>query len=684
MKQWSFKYENLRQLEAFASDNRLDERATLLIQITSGILDIPRLRTIHEELRRVFPAALITGMGSALQMDGGEFFEDETVLTFTRFDKSRISEWSLSFDRTEGFEPERLADILASQVEEDTKGILLYTNTVTSDIEGLIIACQKRIEIPIFGGLATSFDPDNPSPYVVSTGKIYDEDAIVAIFMSGKDLLLRPDCLQAWESIGKEFTVTRAEGRKLCEVDGQSIMDVYSKYFGPLTKERLLYLSLAHPFLRHSKEFGEVSRVLLEYDGTCGVYTGAFKEGEKVQIGFGNYKSMIDCTKTNPEIFAQTPTEVFWGFVCISYTRGYADLLKKSMEPYLRNLPSIFFVVTFGEFGYVDGRNSFLNNTIVRIHLSEDPEARFVVDPIDVKLDEKDRLLETLSTLVTSSSREIIELNRYLEEEVRKRTKELADLNASLAKRIEQEVRKNREKDKMLYHQSKLAAMGEMISNIAHQWRQPLNIIALVMQDLAIKSKMGLLSPEMILLAEKKINETLKYLSDTIDDFRSFAAMGEEPAKPGRFEVGRAVRDAMRLVSVVLEDVDIRLQLDLPERECAVTGRANDFKQVLLNLVYNAIDVLKDKAVENPTIRIGIRCDKEVIVYVQDNGGGIEEGLIDKIFEPYFTTKYQARGTGLGLYMSKMIVEKRLGGEIVARNRLDGACFEIKLPLAAY
>ena len=157
--------------------------------------------------------------------------------------------------------------------------------------------------------------------------------------------------------------------------------------------------------------------------------------------------------------------------------------------------------------------------------------------------------------------------------------------------------------------------------------------------------------------------------------------MGEEPSKPGRFEVGKAARDAMRLISVVLEDVDIRLQLELPEEECIVTGRANDFKQVLLNLVYNAIDVLREKSVENPTIRIGMRCDGEVVVYVQDNGGGIEEGLIDKIFEPYFTTKYKARGTGLGLYMSKMIVEKRLKGKISARNTRSGAAFWIEMPI---
>ncbi|WP_201352822.1 FIST N-terminal domain-containing protein [Hydrogenimonas urashimensis] len=683
MKQWNYRYTDRESFEAYIKEKGVEKSDSLLIQITTGEADAERVDTIRDEILRVLPFAVIIGMGSALQLCEGDFSLKETVLTLTLFEKSHLSEWSFVLPPDEECDADRVAQLLASHVTDDTKGILLFTNAVSADIESLFIACRSYISIPVFGGLASSFDPDNPSPFVISTEKVFCEDAAVAVLLKGEALSIHFSRLFAWESIGKEFTVTRAEGRRLYELDGKNIMDVYSKYFGPLTRERLLYLSLAHPFIRHSKEFGEVSRVLLQYDGECGIYTGRFEEGEKVQIGFGNYKKMVDCTDRSRELFSQIPMEAFWGFACISYMRGYTDLLKKSLLPYRKNFPSIHFAITFGEFGWIDGINSFMNNTIVRVSLSEDPEARFVIEDVDIDLDEKDRLLETLSTLVTSSSREIIELNRYLEEEVKKRTQELADLNASLARRIEQEVQRNREKDKMLYHQSKLAAMGEMINNIAHQWRQPLNIIALVMQDLSLKSKLGNLTPEMVVLAEKKINDTLKYLSDTIDDFRSFASEREESSRPGRFEAGKMIKDAIRLISVVLEDVHIRLRLELPEIDCEVNGRANDLKQVILNLVYNAIDILKEREIENPEITIGMRCDGKVILYVHDNGGGIEKELLDKIFEPYFTTKYQSRGSGLGLYMSKMIVEKRFKGEIEVKNCPEGACFEIKIPVAA-
>jgi signal transduction histidine kinase len=575
-----------------------------------------------------------------------------------------------------------MAESLASRMEPDTRCILLFSNAVNADVESLIKACQPLIPVPIVGGLAASFDPNDPSPLVISTEKIFFEDAVVAAFVSGESLSVKTVTLNAWETIGKEFTVTRVEGKKLYELDGMKIEEVYSRYFGKLDREKLLYLSLAHPLVRETED-GKMTRVLLEYEGEYGIYTGSFEEGEKVQIGFGNYGRMIECMQRGREIVRETPIEAFWGFVCISFTRGYFDLLKRSMVPYLKNAPRIHLAITFGEFGQIkENRNAFLNNTIIKVYLSEDPEARFHMDPVEVELDDKDHLLETFSTLVTSSSKEIIALNRYLEEQVKKRTKELAALNASLERRVKQEVQKNREKDKMLYHQSKLAAMGEMINNIAHQWRQPLNIIALVMQDLALKAKMGTLKPEAVVKAERKINETLNYLSDTIDDFRSFASMGEESAQSGRFEVAKTIREVVRLVSVMLEDVGIHLELDLPESDCVAAGRANDLKQVVLNLVYNAVDVLKERRVEAPRIRIGMRRKgKEVVVYVADNGGGIEKEIIDKIFEPYFTTKYQARGTGLGLYMSRMIVQKRLGGSIEAFNDPEGARFETVLPV---
>jgi signal transduction histidine kinase len=682
MKQWSFNFKDEQGFAEFVKEHDLASKDQLLVQANCGVIDQACFENIQKAVKKVLPQAIIAGASSVSQFYNGEVITEQVVLAITHFEKSTLSLFEYQFSSIETCDYAEIAKALSSHVKDDTKGILLLTNALYADIEKLISYSNRLFgDIPIFGGLASDNEPLFNFA-IFSQNKIYTQEGLIAVFLHGESLYITCDSFFDWEPIGKEYTVTRAEGRCLYELDHQPLMDVYAKYFGEMSREKLLHISLSHPLIRTSPEFGQVARALLELEGEKGLYTGEFEVGEKVQIGFGHYRRMIEHYDILPEFYRKVPGEVAWSYTCISYQYGYMDVLSASTAFYQR--PDQFFgLITFGEFSHQEGKNSFLNFTLTRVALSEDPDARIELKMKKINLSPKDELLAALSTLVASSSHEIIELNRYLEQEVQKRTKELADLNASLEKRIEIEVKKNREKDKMLYHQSKLAAMGEMINNIAHQWRQPLHIIALVMQDLALKAQIGNIAPSAITHAEKKINETLTYLSNTIDDFRSFASYGEEYSHPGGFEVCKTIKETVRLVSIVLEEKKIKLKLTLPEQETIVKGSPNDLKQILLNLTYNAIDVLRERKVEDPMIKVEVKYNNKVNIIVKDNGGGISPKIIDKIFEPYFTTKYKARGTGLGLYMSKMIVEKRLNGKISARNTSRGAMFWIELPIMA-
>ncbi|BDY13787.1 FIST N-terminal domain-containing protein [Hydrogenimonas cancrithermarum] len=683
MKQWSFNFQSEEAFSRFVKENALASKKQLFVQVNCGIIKQESFERVQSALKKELPNAIIAGASSVIQLYEGNVISEQIVLSITSFEKSTLSLFECLLPAEEeasGYSS--IVKAMASQIGPDTKGILLLTNTIHFDIEKLISQSNRMFgNIPIFGGIASDNEPFlNFS--IFSQNQIYRKEGLIAVFFHGEALQVTCNYFFDWEPIGKEYTVTKAEGRNLYELDGQPLMDVYTKYFGPMNREKLLHISLSHPLIRTSPEFGQVARALLELDGEKGLYTGEFEKGEKVQIGFGHYKRMIGRYEIIPEVYKQIPAEVAWFYICISYRYGYLDILKSSASFY-KNSDQLFGLVTFGEFSHRKEKNCFLNFTLTRVALTEDPDARIELNLNEVLLEPKDELLETLSTLVASSSHEIMDLNRHLEQEVKKRTKELADLNAFLEKRIELEVKKNREKDKMLYHQSKLASMGEMINNIAHQWRQPLNIIALVMQDLSLKAQIGNITPGAIAHAEKKINATLKYLSDTIDDFRSFASNGEEYSHPGGFEVCKTIKETIRLISIVLEDEKIKLKLTLPPQESIVKGSPNDLKQILLNLIYNAIDALKERKVETPLIKVEVKYNNKININVRDNAGGIDSEIIDKIFEPYFTTKYQARGTGLGLYMSKMIVEKRLNGKISARNTRRGASFWIELPIMA-
>jgi PAS domain S-box-containing protein len=271
-----------------------------------------------------------------------------------------------------------------------------------------------------------------------------------------------------------------------------------------------------------------------------------------------------------------------------------------------------------------------------------------------------------------------ISKQKKIEEELRANQEAIERLNDSLEIKIKEEVEKNRQKDQMMYQQSRLASMGEMIGNIAHQWRQPLNIMALVMQDIYISDQLGNLSSKKIEDSYEKSNNLLQYMSQTIDDFRNFFKQDNEEEA---FSLKDAVDSVFGLVSTTLSYNNIDCVIDVIQ-DSIVRGGINEFKQVLINLLNNAQEAILTNSDSQKQINISIyQEDSRAIIRVNDDGGGMSRDIIHKVFDPYFTTKSQTQGTGLGLYMSKQIVENSMCGSLTAKNEEKGAEFTIVLPI---
>ena len=252
------------------------------------------------------------------------------------------------------------------------------------------------------------------------------------------------------------------------------------------------------------------------------------------------------------------------------------------------------------------------------------------------------------------------------------------DVENKLEERIAVELEKNREKDEMMNQQAKLATMGEMIGNIAHQWRQPLNILALVFQDIYIKFQLNALDAEQMEKNYEKVNNLLQYMSQTIDDFRTFFKSEEGDSA---FDVSAAVNSVFDLVGTRFSSSNTECIIDV-KSNAMVMGTENGFKQVVINLLNNAQEAILTEKPERGLINVSIEKEKEmVVVTVADNGGGVPKKIINQIFEPYFTTKHQTQGTGLGLYMSKKIIEHHMVGKLEVKNSAEGAVFKISLPL---
>ncbi len=269
-------------------------------------------------------------------------------------------------------------------------------------------------------------------------------------------------------------------------------------------------------------------------------------------------------------------------------------------------------------------------------------------------------------------------INRVqVERIVSQRQKEIEDLNKSLEEKIQIEIKKNMEKDQLLIQQSKMAAMGDMMGNIAHQWRQPLNTLSLAVQDIEEAFYHNELDEKYMKNFIDISMENITFMSKTIDDFRNFF----KPSKTKEnFKLKDAIEDILKIITAQLKNHKIAIYLY--GENYNVVGYPNEFKQVILNLTNNAKDAILEKKIENGLIEIRINnlSEKFKEVSVQDNGGGIPKNIIDKIFEPYFTTKDGVKGTGIGLYMSKTIIEENMGGSLLVENYNNGARFRISIP----
>lgn len=262
-----------------------------------------------------------------------------------------------------------------------------------------------------------------------------------------------------------------------------------------------------------------------------------------------------------------------------------------------------------------------------------------------------------------------------LEVAVLQRTEELKQLNASLEWRVLEEVAKNREKDHLLIQQSRLAALGEMIGNIAHQWRQPINALTLLLANIKDAHAFNTLDRAYLDQAVKNGQAIIQRMSATIDDFRNFFRPDKEKT---RFSVNGAVADVLRILEAALMNSNIAIVVEGDE-DVTTHGYRNEYSQVLINLLTNAKEAIQQAGIATGrvSIRISRRGDCSEVL-VADNAGGIATAILPRIFDPYFTTK--EKGTGIGLYMSKMIIENSMSGRMEARNDADGACFVVVTP----
>ena len=316
-----------------------------------------------------------------------------------------------------------------------------------------------------------------------------------------------------------------------------------------------------------------------------------------------------------------------------------------------------------------NGALFYVNTTVIPILNEQGNIEEFIAIRYDVTQE------VVLKKELENKELELKELNLNLEKRVIEQTSELLLLNQTLEERVKEELNKNKQKQKVMFWQSRLASLGQMLANIAHQWRQPLTELNLTLYNMK-KSSLSHKNNEVqsFYLESKNI---IKNMSNTIDDFTNFFNPNKEK---NLFSVSNSINEAIQISERIVKDQNISIKLDV--EEISLLGISNELTQIIINLLHNSKDAFVNNNILNREIKIMTKKrDDFIVINVIDNAGSIEEKNMEKVFEPYFTTKHTSSGTGLGLFMSKMICEQAFNGSIEFQNTQTGVIFSITIPL---
>jgi signal transduction histidine kinase len=644
----------------FIIENNLKRVDSLLIQCFDGVLDIKFTQSILELLKSVLPRAIIIGVSTDGEIADSNTMNQKFVMSFSIFESTKLYSKVISLKN----QSEDVGKMLGEYgAKVDAKALILFSDPFHSNGDALMRGIrQVNSELFVGGGMAG----DNglfKRTYVIHGFEIYLESC-VALFLSGESLHVKSMSSFNWIPIGPTFTVTKAHDNCVYMVDDISIVQAYREYFGENVANKLPSVGVAFPIIVNieGEDVGRAPMMLLEEEGLA--FGGMVPQGSKIRFAIGNTQLLIEASNAMQLELLQEPPESIFIYSCMVRRRFLGSAVDMEIKPLAFVAPLCGFF-TYGEF-YTDsskGACSLLNETMTLMTLSENKsltKTKREVQASDVNHDWSIITFDALSHLINKTSIELQSLNRSLQE------------------RVEEEISKNRDKVRMMLTQSKQATMGEMMSMIAHQWRQPIATIGLIADNLALDVAMDEISPEKILEAAELIVKQVHYLSKTIDDFSSY--FRPENAKKS-FTIGSFFQELSQILGKSLEHKRIQLHNNFDAQERIYTFK-QELAQMCINIINNAEDALIEHAVEDGYIEFSYqKTGNQHQIKIKDNAGGIAPEIADKVFEPYYSTKDEKHGTGLGLYTSKTIAQQTLGGDLIHYNEGSGFVFLISFDI---
>jgi signal transduction histidine kinase len=681
MKQLVHYYDQHKGFLTWIKEHNIKNSEKLLIEINYSSDDQKILKKLLVNLEKIFPNATIVGMQSFTSFINHRVTDLNTqpIISIIEFETSRISSLVVDLNNHHIKGKEQTPDLLFIEdyLQADTKALEILSSYNDHNTAKYINELGLEFShLKVFGGGATNKEYNSGNSFVFHNGTIYNK-AVILIFMHGENLNVELFQSFDWKPISKKKKITKIKDSNILTIDKSPSLDIYKKYFPNIEQDPSVFLQV--PLYVSKNNISYTANILeSNFSNQSVISAQELQEGDIVQLSIGNYNAMMNRIQEIYSFLSNTPAQALWIGACISYEYGF----RIPIIHYISNIKSnnhIFGYSTIQEYFNTENQpNTSHNHTFIMAAISESTTSYIELKEFTEKnITPFEVANKNLYSIMHKTANELNLLTENLENMVNQRTKQLETLNKELQIKINNAVRKEKRQNAIMNQQSRLASMGEILENIAHQWRQPLNTVSWMMNDVIIKAKLGKDDEIDLEVLAKKVNNSVQFLSDTIEDFRRFV---DHSDLAQTFNIKKVINSTILLIKETLVKSNIQIELDCAN-DIKYKGFENDLKHVIMNLINNARDAFEEKKIRNGLIYIRVYHEKdELIIAVRDNAGGIPKPILKNIFEPYFTTKHKTKGTGLGLYMSKNMIE-RVQGSIEALSILNKkTTFIIRLP----
>ncbi len=646
----NYKYKNNKFLIEWLKLHNFALKKECLVQFFSGTPNQEFMQNLATTLTTALPNAHILGVTTDGEIMDGGVSANETVISVSIFEKSTIHSVNVEY-KTNSFD---MGETIASELyKTDIKAMILFTTGLSINGEDFMGGVRKvsTDKCIVAGGLAGD-NGEFKNTFLVHQGKVLTNGTI-GVALCGEELNVKNSYQFGWEAVGLPMTITKSKGNRVYEIDNVSVNDIYIKYFGDDIAELLPKVGVEIPLIVNRNGIKTARASIFQFDDGSLLYAGNVVEGESVSFGVGSPELIL---KDSEDIYIRfkkdcNPDTIFI-YSCMARRRllGSKSIMELTSMSKKSTISGFF---TYGEF-FSDKNNNYLfNETMTILAMSESgfqSDIEIVEDKFTLSKDHDNRLIYALTHMTNVVAQEWQE-------------------------RLDREIAKNKDQERASFQKNKLAQMGEMISMIAHQWRQPLNAISATGINLSLLSSMEMLDDKKVQESSEFIQSQTQKMSKTIDTFMNFV----KPVKDSKgFKLAHTIDAILQIMGSQLVNHNITVSTNISNHDISMVGYEDLLEQVIINLLANSRDAFEDIEKADKFISIEIIMEKDIpIIILEDNAGGIPKEIEEKIFNPYFTTKEQGKGTGIGLYMSLDIMKKSFGGDLKYSATKDGSRFEI-------